>query len=207
MSITIIGVSGGSCSGKSSISKNFNRSFGKNSIIISQDSFYRSLSEKELKNVENYDFDIPSAIEFEKLEKVLIDIKLGKDSINIPIYDFKTHTVTGISKVNLIGIKIVILEGIFLYHLKMIRDMINIRIFVDTDLDICLSRRIERDIIERGRSIATVLERYNKYVKPSYEKYVKVSKKYSNIIIPTGVENYSFLDKFCHIFCENVQKN
>ena len=92
MSRTIIGISGGSCSGKSAISQKFYQSFGNNSVVICQDSFYRSLSQKELKNVGNYDFDVPDAIDFHKLEKVLIDIKNGKDFISIPTYDFKTHT-------------------------------------------------------------------------------------------------------------------
>ena len=207
MSRTIIGISGGSCSGKSAISQKFDQSFGNNSVVICQDSFYRSLSQKELKNVGNYDFDVPDAIDFHKLEKVLIDIKNGKDFISIPTYDFKTHTVTGYNSIDLTLIKIIILEGILLYHFKFIRDMINIRIFVDTDSDIRLSRRIKRDIEKRARSLSMILERYNKFVKPSYEKYVKDTKKYSNLIIPFGVENYPFLDIFCHIFCKYTQKN
>jgi len=207
MSRTIIGISGGSCSGKSSISQKFYQSFGNNSIVICQDSFYRSLSENELKNVENYDFDIPDAIDFRKLEKVLIDIKSGKDFISIPIYDFKTHTVTGHNSIDLTSIRIIILEGILLYHFKFIRDMINIRIFVDTDSDVRLSRRIKRDIEKRARSLSMILERYNRFVKPSYEKYVKDTKKYSNLVIPFGVENYPFLDIFCHIFCKYTKKN
>jgi|TARA_B110000914_G_scaffold114074_1_gene99763 uridine kinase len=207
MSRTIIGISGGSCSGKSAISQKFHQSFGNNSIVICQDAFYRSLSQKELKNIGNYDFDVPDAIDFRKLEKVLIDIKSGKDFISIPIYDFKTHTVTGDNQIDLTSVKIVILEGILLYYFKFIRDMINIRIFVDTDSDVRLSRRIKRDIEKRARSLSMILERYNKFVKPSYEKYVKDTKKYSNLIIPFGVENYPFLDVFCHIFCKYTHKN
>ena len=166
MSRTIIGIWGGSCSGKSAISQKFYHSLGNNSVVIRQDSFYRSLSQKELKNVGNYDFDVPDAIDFHKLEKVLINIKTGKDFISIPIYDFKTHTVTGYNSIDLTSVKIVILEGILLYHFKFIRDMINIRIFVDTDSDVRLSRRIKRDIEKRARSLSMILERYNKFVKP-----------------------------------------
>ena len=89
-----------------------------------------------------------------------------------------------------------------LYHYKKIRDLIDIRIFVDTDSDIRLSRRINRDMLERGRTLKMILKRYENFVKPAYQKYVEATKKYSNIIIPFGVENYPFIDIFCHIFCK-----
>ena len=90
---TIIGISGGSCSGKTSISKKLNESFGKNSIVICEDSFYKSLTKTDLENIDDYDFDIPEAIDFDKMEKVIREIKSGKNKILIPIYDFKLHTI------------------------------------------------------------------------------------------------------------------
>ena len=202
---TIIGISGGSCSGKTSISKKLNESFGKNSIVICEDSFYKSLTKTNLENIDDYDFDIPEAIDFDKMEKIIREIKSGKNKILIPIYDFKLHTNTGELSIDISSIKVVIIEGIILYHYKKIRDLIDVRIFVDTDSDIRLSRRINRDMLERGRTLKMILKRYENFVKPAYQKYVETTKKYSNIIIPFGVENYPFIDIFCHIFCKYAQ--
>ena len=202
---TIIGISGGSCSGKTSISKKLDQSFGKNSIVICEDSFYKSLTKTNLENIDDYDFDIPEAIDFDKMEKIIREIKSGKNKILIPIYDFKLHTNTGELSIDISSIIVVIIEGIILYHYKKIRDLIDIRIFVDTDSDIRLSRRINRDMLERGRTLKMILKRYENFVKPAYQKYVETTKKYSNIIIPFGVENYPFIDIFCHIISKYTQ--
>ena len=200
--VTIIGISGGSCSGKTSISKKFNQSFGSNSIVISEDSFYKSLSITDLENIEDYEFDVPSSIDFDKIENIISNIKFGVKKLLIPIYDFNTHSVTGDLLIDISSVSIIIFEGIFLFYYENIRNLLDIRIFIDTDSDIRLSRRINRDIHERERSLQTILSRYEKFVKPSFHKYVDITKKYSNIIIPFGIENYPFIDIFCHIFCK-----
>jgi uridine kinase len=206
MSITIIGIAGGSCSGKSSISQKFNQSFGKNCQIICEDSFYKSLTSTELEFVEDYNFDRPNAINFKEMERVILDIKSGKKKILIPVYDFKTHQSNRNIELDLSNVKVVLIEGIFLYYHENIRNLLDIKIYVDTDSDTRLTRRIHRDTIYRGRTLEMILERYHKFVKPGYEKYIESCKKYANIIIPFGVENYPFLDIFCHIFCKNTQQ-
>ncbi len=206
MSKTLIGIVGGSCSGKSSISQKFNQSFGKNCQTICEDSFYKSLTKEQLETVKDYNFDHPDAIDFKELERVIINIKSGKKRISIPCYDLKIHQRTRGIEIDLSGVQVIILEGIFLFHHKNIRDMLDIKIYVDTDCDIRLTRRIYRDQMERGRTLESILDRYHKFVKSGYERYIEPCKKYANIIIPFGVENYPFLDIFCHIFCKYTQQ-
>jgi uridine kinase len=206
MSTTLIGIVGGSCSGKSSISKKFKQSFGKNCQTICEDSFYKSLTEDQLKTVKDYNFDHPDAINFKELERVIINIKSGKKKIMMPCYDLKTHQSSRYIEMDLSDVQVIILEGIFLFHHENIRNMLDIKIYVDTDSDIRLTRRIYRDQIERGRTLESILDRYHKFVKLGYEKYIEPCKKYANIIIPYGVENYPFLDIFCHIFCKYTQQ-
>lgn len=206
MSKTLIGIVGGSCSGKSSISQKFNQSFGKNCQTICEDSFYKSLTKEQLETVKDYNFDHPDAIDFKELERVIINIKSGKKRISIPCYDLKIHQRTRGIEIDLSGVQVIILEGIFLFHHKNIRDMLDIKIYVDTDIDIRLTRRIYRDQMERGRTLESILYRYHKFVKLGYERYIEPCKKYANIIIPFGVENYPFLDIFCHIFCKYSQQ-
>ena len=206
MSKTLIGIVGGSCSGKSSISQKFNQSFGKNCQTICEDSFYKSLTKEQLETVKDYNFDHPDAIDFKELERVIINIKSGKKRISIPCYDLKIHQRTRGIEIDLSGVQVIILEGIFLFHHKNIRDMLDIKIYVDTDSDIRLTRRIYRDQMERGRTLESILDRYHKFVKSGYERYIEPCKKYANIIIPFGVENYPFLDIFCHIFCKYSQQ-
>ena len=206
MSKTLIGIVGGSCSGKSSISQKFNQSFGKNCQTICEDSFYKSLTKEQLETVKDYNFDHPDAIDFKELERVIINIKSGKKRISIPCYDLKIHQrIRGI-EIDLSCVQVIILEGIFLFHHKNIRDMLDIKIYVDTDCDIRLTRRIYRDQMERGRTLESILDRYHKFVKLGYERYIEPCKKYANIIIPFGVENYPFIDIFCHIFCKYSQQ-
>ena len=206
MSITIIGITGGSCSGKSSISKKFNQSFGKNCQIICEDSFYKSLTTIQLETVDDYNFDQPNALNFDEMERVILDIKSGKKKIKVPVYNFITHQSTSSIELDLINVQIVIFEGIFLYYHERIRNMLDIKIYVDTDSDTRLTRRINRDILLRGRTLDSILKRYHKFVKPGFETYIQSCKKHANIIIPFGVENYPFLDIFCHIFCKYTQR-
>ena len=116
MSITIIGITGGSCSGKSSISKKFNQSFGKNCQIICEDSFYKSLTTIQLETVDDYNFDHPNALNFDEMERVILDIKSGKKKIKVPVYNFITHQSTSSIELDLTNVQIVIFEGIFLYY-------------------------------------------------------------------------------------------
>ncbi len=190
----IIGITGLSGSGKSSISNKFLEKFRGQSIIISQDSFYKSTPMDV--NFDDYNLDVPAAIDFELFENILKDIKSGIEVVNIPIYDFKLHKRIGYREVNIKDTKIFIIDGIFIYYYQHIRQLFDIKFYIDTDPDVCLLRRIKRDISERGDTVEMVLDRYERFVKPSYVKYIHPVKKYANIIIPFGSDNYKYLDLF-----------
>lgn len=181
-----IAIVGGSASGKTKVSKLIS-DFYKNSVIISMDNFYRKLTQEEKNNITEYNFDIPSSFDMEHFYSCLFQLKQGNE-IKIPIYDFKTHSRTE-ETILVCPKKIIIVEGIFVLEDKRIRDLFDIKVFVDATPEIRLSRRIARDIKERGRNIDCIIEQYNKFVQPSYEKYIRPVQRYVDIIIPNNTNN------------------
>lgn len=189
MSKTIfVGVCGGSGSGKTTVARNLLKAFKSSEIVlIQQDSYYKELKDTTIKQRAQINFDHPNSIEFQLLEKQLKALK-NNQSINKPTYDFTTHLRT--EETTLIKpTRIVIVEGILVLAVKEIRELLDIKIFVDTDLDEMLLRRIERDINERERTLACVKEQYLNSVKPMYLEFCEPSKRYADIIIPRGGEN------------------
>eukprot|EP01091_Cochliopodium_minus_P007014 TRINITY_DN16957_c0_g1_i1.p1 TRINITY_DN16957_c0_g1~~TRINITY_DN16957_c0_g1_i1.p1 ORF type:complete len:265 (+),score=67.76 TRINITY_DN16957_c0_g1_i1:375-1169(+) len=184
----IIGVAGGTASGKTSVCKKISELVGNERVvIISQDSYYKNLTKEDLLNVHNYNFDHPDSFDWELLEDQIIDLRNNK-SIDIPYYDFVTHQ-RDLKTSKLISADVIILEGILMFYKKEITDLMDLKLFVETDDDIRLVRRIRRDIKERGRDIEGVLFQYEKFVKPAFDNYIAPSKKRADIIIPRGVAN------------------
>jgi uridine kinase len=184
----VIAVSGPSGSGKSLFSKSICHSFDlKDAAIISEDGYYKhrpDLSFEE-RSIQNYDH--PDAFEHELLAQHLDLLKSGH-SIETPLYDYVLH----LRKEETLSINacpVIILEGILLLADERLRDLIDIKIYMDAPLDICLSRRIYRDSVERGRDIASVITQYNNHVRPMYFKFVEPSRKYADIIVPKGGKN------------------
>ncbi|WP_321330128.1 uridine kinase [uncultured Ilyobacter sp.] len=184
----IIGVAGGSGSGKTTVAKNLVKAFkSEDAVLVAQDAYYKELKEMSVQERACVNFDHPNSIEFELLKKDL-ETLLKNQVIERPIYDFKTHS----RKEETITIqpsKIIIVEGILLFAVPEIRNMFDVKIFVDTDADEMLLRRIERDIHERGRTFESVRDQYLKTVKPMYLEFCEPSKRYADIIIPRGGEN------------------
>jgi uridine kinase len=181
-----IGVSGASSSGKTTLSRKIMDLFGEEECyVISQDNFYKNISPGT--DTSDYNFDCPEAIDFISL-KSCINNMLQHKRVKIPQYDFSKHTATYCKDINFKG-KCLILEGIFSLLDDDIKDKMDLKIFVDTDLDICLTRRLLRDVEKRGRTMMSVLNQYKKFVKPSYYKYIIFEKQQSDIIIPNGGEN------------------
>jgi uridine kinase len=192
----IIGVCGGSASGKTTVCAQIVKALAnKRVVVISQDSFYRPLTkeEKELANKSDYNFDHPDAFDYELLEKTMKDLKQGKN-VKIPVYDFKTHSRLDKEVEYVFGADVIILEGILLFNSKELREMMDMKIYVDTDADTRLVRRIRRDILERGRDLESILAQYERFVKPSYDDYISPTKKYADIIIPRGGANTVAID-------------
>ncbi|GKV37181.1 hypothetical protein SLEP1_g45238 [Rubroshorea leprosula] len=184
----VIGVAGGTASGKTTVCNMIiSQLQNQRVVLINQDSFYKSLNNEQLQNVHDYNFDHPNAFDTELLLSCMEKLKHGQ-VVSIPNYDFKTHrSVEPSRQVN--PADVIILEGILVLHDSRVRDLMNMKIFVDTDSDVCLSRRIKRDTIERGRNIQNVLDQYSKFVKPSFEDFILPSKKFADIIIPRGGDN------------------
>ena len=183
-----VGVAGGSGSGKTTVAYNLIKAFStKDAVLIQQDAYYKEIRNKSLEQRAKTNFDHPDAIEFELLEEHLKALKDAK-TIEKPVYDFTTH----LRKKEIVSVKpskIVIVEGILVLAIPEIRDMFDMKIFVDTDADEMLLRRVERDIKERARTFDCIKEQYLKTVKPMYLEFCEPSKRYADVIIPRGGEN------------------
>ncbi|XP_039158138.1 uridine kinase-like protein 5 isoform X2 [Eucalyptus grandis] len=189
----VIGVAGGTASGKTTVCNMIiSQMRHERVVLVNQDSFYHSLSDEKLQKVHEYNFDHPDAFNTELLLSCMEKLKLGQE-VSIPSYDFKSHKSTEAAcKVN--PSDVIILEGILVLHDPRVRDLMNMKIFVDTDSDIRLARRIQRDTIERGRDIQGVLDQYDRFVKPSFDEFILPSKKFADIIIPRGGDNDVAID-------------
>lgn len=183
-----IGIAGGSGSGKTTVAHNLVKAFSKeDAVLVEQDAYYKELSHLTIEERALTNFDHPDSIEFELMRDHLTKLKNG-ETIERPIYDFKTHSRRD-EKINLAPSKIVVVEGILIFAVKEIRDLFDVKIFVDTDADEMLLRRVERDMKERGRSFDSIKKQYLTTVKPMYLEFCEPSKRYSDIIVPRGGEN------------------
>jgi len=184
----LVGIAGGSGSGKTTVASNLIKAFKEeDAVLVEQDAYYKELKELTIEERAKVNFDHPESIEFDLIKKHLMDLKSGK-SIERPIYDFKTHSRKE-ETVKINPSRIIIIEGILTLAIPEIRKMLDVKIFVDTDADEMLLRRIERDINERGRTFNSVKKQYLETVKPMYLEFCEPSKRYADIIIPRGGEN------------------
>ncbi|XP_020206305.1 uridine kinase-like protein 1, chloroplastic isoform X1 [Cajanus cajan] len=190
----VIGVSGGTASGKTTVCDMIIQQLQDHRVVlVCQDSFYRGLTNDELKHVHEYNFDHPNAFDTEQLVETISKLKSGQ-SVQVPIYDFKLHQRSSDRSRQVNASEVIILEGILVFHEQRVRNMMNMKIFVDADPDVRLARRIRRDTVERGRDVHSVLEQYAKFVKPAFDDFILPSKKYADIIIPRGGENRVAID-------------
>ena len=189
----IIGIAGGTGCGKTTVAKNIARGIkGKKAIIIAQDAYYKDLSHLTLKERKKFNFDHPSAFDNELLLNHLDQLIKGKP-ISMPVYSFQYYT----RKKETEDVKpadVIILEGILVLEEKELREMLDIKIYIDTDSDECFIRRLLRDTKERGRSLTSVVEQYLYKVKPMFLQFVEPSKRYADIVIPQGGLNKVAID-------------
>ncbi|XP_015200850.1 uridine-cytidine kinase-like 1 isoform X2 [Lepisosteus oculatus] len=191
----VIGLCGGSASGKTTVANKIIEALDVPWVVLlSMDSFYKVLSkeEQELAAKNEYNFDHPDAFDFELLVNVLRKLKKGK-SIKVPVYDFTMHSRRKEWK-TVYGANVVIFEGILAFANKELLKLLDMKVFVDTDSDIRLVRRLKRDISERGRDIVGVIKQYNKFVKPAFEQYIEPTVQVADIVVPRGGENFVALD-------------
>lgn len=189
----IIGISGASASGKSLLARTIVNELGSSKVvIISEDSYYKDNQELPFEARQKINYDHPDAFDHVLLRQHLERLQRG-ETVNVPIYN---HTIHAREKeTRQIGQHtIIVLEGILLFVEKHLRELMDIRIFMDTPLDICLIRRLKRDVIERARSFDSVLEQYENTVRPMYLQFIEPSKRYADIIVPRGGENKIAID-------------
>uniref|UniRef100_H2S8D9 Uridine-cytidine kinase n=1 Tax=Takifugu rubripes TaxID=31033 RepID=H2S8D9_TAKRU len=191
----VIGLCGGSASGKTTVANKIIEALDVPWVVLlSMDSFYKVLSPEEqtLAASNDYNFDHPGAFDFELLVATVRKLKQGK-SVKIPVYDFTTHKRQKDWK-NVYGASVIIFEGIMSFADKELLQLLDMKIFVDTDSDIRLVRRLRRDITERGRDIEGVIKQYNKFVKPAFEQYIEPTMRLADIVVPRGGGNMVAID-------------
>jgi len=177
----IIGIVGGTGSGKSTLCKKIADRIGSGVSIVRHDIYYKDLSHLPLHERNQQNFDHPAALDNELFISHISALKQGI-SINVPCYDFTTHTRTPeIQRIN--PVKTILAEGIMLYTDKRIRDLLDYKIYIDLDADIRFIRRLKRDIEERGRSVESVIEQYLSTVRPMHIKFVEPSKRYADLVV------------------------
>ncbi|KAL1706347.1 uridine kinase family-domain-containing protein [Schizophyllum commune] len=191
----VIAVAGGSASGKTHVSRQIVKALGSipSVIILSQDSFYKQHGPEEiaLAYQNRFDFDHPDSIDMELFAKCLSDLKAGRQT-NIPIYSFQTHQRQKETQY-LYGAAIIITEGILALHDARLRELYDLKVYVQCDSDLMLARRIRRDVAERGRDVSGILDQYLRFVKPSFDHFVQPSASHADIIVP-GVNNDVAID-------------
>ena len=189
----VIGIAGGSGSGKTTIANIIlNRVGEKRIAFFPHDAYYRDLSNLSLSKRADVNFDHPDALESELLVRHLKAIKAGHP-VDMPVYSFKTHSRTT-QTIQIDPQPIIMVEGILIFAEPDLRDLFDVKIFVDTDADIRFIRRLERDINERGRTVASVIIQYQRTVRPMHLEFVEPSKRYADVIIPEGGFNTVALD-------------
>lgn len=189
----IIGVTGGSGSGKTSVSRAiFDSLNGHSLLMIQEDSYYKNQDDISFDERVKVNYDHPNAFDTDLLIEQLGDLLEWK-AIDIPVYDYVQHTRSK-KTVHVEPKEVIIVEGILVLNDPRLRDLMDIKIFVDTDDDIRIIRRIQRDLEERGRSLQSVIDQYLSTVKPMYHQFIEPTKRYADIIVPEGGENQVAID-------------
>ncbi|KAL9891278.1 uridine-cytidine kinase isoform 1-T1 [Glossina fuscipes fuscipes] len=199
----LIGVAGGTASGKSTVCKKIMKELGQTDmdhtqrqvVTISQDSFYRELTATEKAKAFQglYNFDHPDAFDEQLMYETLQAVLKG-NKVEIPSYDYRTNSLDYENKLTIYPADVVLFEGILVFYFPKIRDLFHMKLFVDTDSDTRLARRVPRDINERGRDLDAVLTQYMTFVKPAFEEFCSPTKKFADVIIPRGADNTVAID-------------
>lgn len=191
--IALVGIAGGTCSGKTLVSKRLTEQVGADKVLIlKQDSYYRDLRDLDASERAQVNFDHPEAFDQELLHKHVKQLMSGRP-IREPVYSFVDHSRTK-ETIRREPRPVIVLEGILILADEYLRDLMDFRVFVDEDADLRLARRIRRDEVERGRSAQSVLLQYEESVRPMHETFVEPTKRYADIIIPRGGENHAGIE-------------
>ncbi len=190
--ILVIGIAGGTGSGKTTLMNNLIERFQGSVTVLSHDNYYRRNDHLTYEQRCQINYDEPAALETDLMARHLDQLRHGQ-TIQCPVYDFTQHNRSS-ETIEIAPKSVIIVEGILIFENKELRDLMDIKIFVDTDADVRLCRRIKRDVNKRGRSLESVLDQYQNTVKPMHEKYVEPSKKHANLVVLEGGKNWVALD-------------
>ena len=190
--ILVIGIAGGTGSGKTTLMNNIIGAYGDQVTVLSHDNYYRRRDELTYEQRCLINYDEPAALETDLMAVHLDQLRQGQ-AIDCPVYDFTQHNRSD-ETVRIVPKSVIIVEGILIFENQPLRDLMDIKIFVDTDADVRLCRRIKRDVNKRGRTLESVLTQYQTTVKPMHEKYVEPSKRFADIVVPEGGKNMVALD-------------
>ena len=185
--ILVIGIAGGTASGKTTLMKNLIERFSGDVTVISHDNYYKRHDDMPFEERCKLNYDEPAAFDTSLMVYHLDQLRHGY-SVECPVYDFTVHNRSD-ETIRLVPCRVIIVEGILIFENEDLRNLMDIKIFVDTDADIRLCRRIKRDVNKRGRSLESVLEQYKNTVKPMHDRYVEPSKKYADLVVPEGGKN------------------
>ncbi|MFB6090246.1 MAG: uridine kinase [Halobellus sp.] len=183
----VIGIAGGTGAGKTTVARLIAEGVGDSVTRIPLDNYYEDLSHLDYEEREEINYDHPSAFEWELLREQVATLLEGQ-AIEMPVYDFERHNRTDEPE-RVEPTDVIVLEGIFALYDEELNDMLDLRLYVDTDADVRILRRIQRDVIERGRDLEGVIEQYLSTVKPMHEQFVEPTKKHADLIIPEGANS------------------
>lgn len=190
--ILVIGIAGGTASGKTTLMNNLIQFFGEDVTLMSHDNYYKRHDDMTYEQRCELNYDEPAAFDTSLMAYHLDQLRHGF-AVDCPVYDFTVHNRSD-ETIHLEPKRVIIVEGILIFENEALRSLMGIRIFVDSDADVRLCRRISRDVRKRGRSLESVLNQYQNTVKPMHEKYVEPSKKYAHLVVPEGGKNVVALE-------------
>ena len=188
----IVGIAGGTASGKTTIVRKIKEKFGDDIVVLNHDSYYKAHDDLSYEDRSRLNYDHPESFDTDLMIEDVKKLKANQ-SIDMPVYDYTIHNRSD-ATVHVVPKKVIILEGILILENKQLRDLMDIKVFVDTDADIRLCRRVVRDVSERARTVESVTRQWLATVKPMHEMYVEPSKKNADIIVPEGGENKVAID-------------
>ena len=190
--ILVLGIAGGTGSGKTTLMENIMSRLGGAVTVLSHDNYYKRRDDLSYEARCRINYDEPDAFDTDLMVRHLQMLRRG-EPVDCPVYDFSRHNRSD-RTLRLVPQRVIIVEGILIFESRELRELMDIRIFVDTDADVRLCRRIWRDVNERGRTLESVLDQYQQTVKPMHERYVEPSRKYANLVVPEGGKNRVALD-------------
>lgn len=192
MDMMIIGIAGGTGSGKTTLTEKLKKEFGGDVSVLYHDNYYRSHSDMPYEERAKLNYDHPDAFDTQRLVQDIEMLRRG-EPVRCPVYDYTVHDRSA-ETVEVKPTKVILVEGILIFENKALRELMDIKIFVDTDADVRILRRIMRDVKKRGRSLDSVVEQYLTTVKPMHEQFVEPSKRYADIVVLEGGHNLVALD-------------